>query len=255
MQTFKDLFLRDGPVLGLYMQSADPTVVEFAKAAGFDFIRLDNEHVLYDYAQLKSLIRTAILLDLPCQVRISHLADITKLLDAGAAGIVVPDVNTVDRAREAVAAVKYYPQGSRGIYPLSPPVGRFMRLTGSKDFAEYVKLANEYVSLTLQIEDVRTADCLDEILSLPGVDMVSSGKGDISQSLGMPGQTTAPEVLEFEQLLVRKALEYRKRPVLLANTKKNIEDLMRLGVRIFTCGPDELIFARSLQSFVKDLKE
>jgi 2-keto-3-deoxy-L-rhamnonate aldolase RhmA len=82
----------------LYIQSADPAVVEFAKAADFDFIRLDNGHVLYDYAQLKSLICTALLPDLPCKARMSHLADITKLLDADAAGIVVLDVNTVDLA-------------------------------------------------------------------------------------------------------------------------------------------------------------
>ncbi len=254
MTTFRELLQRPGPVLGLYLQSADPTVVEMAKYAGFDFIRIDYEHILYDYSQLKELLRVAILLDLPCQVRVSNLHDITKLLDAGATGIVVPDVNTVERAREAVAATKYYPLGTRGMYPVPYPAGRYLRAAGSDSFLNYVKTANDVVTLTIQIEDVKAAPYIDEIISLEGVDMVSSGKGDISQSAGKPGQTTAPEVLEMEQLIIRKALEHGKQPVVLASSRSFIEEMMRQGEKVFTVGPDEVIFANALQSFVEKLK-
>ena len=255
MSTFKELLNKDGPVLGLYVQSPDPYVVEMAKAAGFDFIRLDNEHILFDYSQLKELLRVAALLQLPCQVRVSDLTDVTKLLDAGATGIVVPDVNTPERARTAVSLTKYHPLGARGVYNLPSPVGRYLTAAGCGGFDEYVKVANDIVTLTIQVEDVRAASQIDEILSLPGVDMVASGKGDISQSVGKPGKTDDPEVVEFEKLLIRKALEHGKTPVMLARSPEYVSEMLKTGVRVFTAGPDELIFANALKSFVANYKQ
>jgi 4-hydroxy-2-oxoheptanedioate aldolase len=251
METFMELIKKEGPILGLYVQSPDPIVVEMAKAAGFDFIRLDNEHILFDYSQMKELIRVAALLEMPCQVRISDLSDITKLLDAGATGIVVPDVNTIERAREAVSYVKYHPLGARGVYNLPSPVGRYLTVAGHGTFDEYVKAANDIVTLTIQVEDVRASAYIDELVSMPGIDMVSSGKGDISQSVGKPGKTDDPEVVEFEKLLVSKAIEHGKQPVLLARNADYVKEMLRLGVKVFTAGPDELIFANALKSLVK----
>jgi 4-hydroxy-2-oxoheptanedioate aldolase len=254
MEKFQDLFKKEGPILGLYVQSPDPIVIEMAKAAGFDFIRLDDEHILFDYSQMKELIRVAALLQMPCQVRISDLSDITKLLDAGATGIVVPDVNTVERAREAVAHVKYHPLGARGVYNLPAPVGRYLVASGYNTFDEYVKEANDIVTLTIQVEDVKAAAYLDELISMPGVDMISSGKGDISQSVGKPGKTDDPEVVEFEKFLIRKALAHGKQPVLLARNAEYVKEMLHLGVKVFTAGPDEQIFANALKSFVKTYK-
>lgn len=254
MTTFRELLKRGEPLFGLYMQSGDPLVVELAKAAGFDFIRVDNEHILYNPGQLRDIIRVAVLLDMPCQVRVSSLEDVTKLLDAGATGIVIPDVNTLERAQKGVSAVKFHPLGSRGMYPVAPPVGRYLRAAGHDTFAEYVKAANDIVTLTVQVEDVRAADCLDDMLTLEGVDMVSSGKGDISQSIGFPGQINHPEVVAFEELLVRKALEHGKQPALMARSPEYVKKMAALGVRVFTCGPDEVIFANSLKNFMEQYR-
>lgn len=254
MKTIKDLLAQDGPILGLYMQSADPTVIEMAKWAGYDFIRIDNEHCMYDMSQLKELIRTAILCDMPCQVRVNDLNDITKILDAGATGIVVPDVNTVERAKEAIKAVKYYPIGERGMYPINYPVGRHIKAAGCSNFKEYVAKANDIVTLTIQIEDVKAKPYLDEIISLEGIDMVSSGKGDISQSLGIPGETMNPEVLDMEEAIIKSALRCGKQPVVLALSKEHMQAKMALGEKVFTCGMDESIFADALCAFVKKYK-
>ncbi|GHT00957.1 hypothetical protein AGMMS50276_27990 [Synergistales bacterium] len=253
--TFKDLLKKEGPILGLYLQSADPFVVEAAKAAGFDFVRIDNEHVLYDYSQIKELVRVAILLDMPCQVRVCDLTDVTKLLDAGVTGIVVPDVNTVERAREAVRVTKYAPLGERGMYPLQPPVGRYLSAAGFDNFADYVKVANEIVTLTVQIEDIKAKPYLDEIISMAGIDMISSGKADISQSIGKPGQTTAPEVVEFEKLLLSKALEHGKTPLMKGDSPAFIKEMMGLGEKAFTCGPDEVIIADAFKSYAESLRK
>jgi 4-hydroxy-2-oxoheptanedioate aldolase len=254
--TFRELLKKDGPILGLYLQSADPFIIEAAKAGGFDFIRIDNEHILYDYSQIKELLRVSILLDMPCQIRVSNLTDVTRMLDAGAMGIVVPDVNTVERARQAVQTAKYAPVGARGMYPLQPPVGRFLGAAGFDNFADYLKEANEIVTLTVQIEDIKATPFLDEIISMPGVDMVASGKADISQSVGKPGLTGAPEIVEFEKLLVRKTLEHGKTPTLMAGGNSVfVREMMEFGVKFFSCGPDEFIIINAFRDFVKNMKD
>lgn len=253
--TFRELQKKEGPILGLYLQSADPFIVEAAKAGGFDFIRIDNEHVLYDYSQIKELIRVAILLDMPCQVRVADLTDITRMLDAGATGIVVPDVNTVERAHQAVQATKYAPIGARGMYPLQPPVGRFLRAAGFDNFTDYLKIANDIVTLTVQIEDIRAMPFIDEIISMPGIDMIASGRADISQSIGKPGMMGAPEVIEFEKLLVRKALEHGKIPTLMAGMSHAfVQEMAKLGVKFFSCGSDEAIIVDAFRTFAERMK-
>ena len=254
MKTFKDLLKQEGPIIGLYMQSADPTLVEIVKWAGFDFIRLDNEHILYSPHQLKEMIRTSILCDIPCQVRVNDLDDIKKILDSGATGIVVPDCNSVERVRAAVRAVKYYPVGMRGMYCLDYPIGRHVRAAGCKNFEEYMKHANDIISLTIQIESVEAKNHLDELIGMEGVDMVASGKTDISQSMGIPGKAGAPEVLDMEQMIIEKALQHGKQPAVLALNREHMLGLMEKGEKVFTVSCDETIIADAFRSFIMKLK-
>jgi 2-keto-3-deoxy-L-rhamnonate aldolase RhmA len=161
----------------------------------------------------------------------------------------------VERAHQAVLATKYAPIGTRGLYPLPLPVGRYLHTTGEKNFIDYLKVANEVVTLTVQIEDVNAQPYLDEIISMKGVDMVSSGRADLSQSIGKPGQTADPEIVEFEALLMRKAIEYGKIPVFMVSTPIVVQEMMKAGGKIFTCGPDEAIIANAFQIFVKNMKK
>lgn len=249
MKYFSDLRNQKGPVLGLYMSSPDPSIVEIAKRAGFDFIRIDNEHTLFDYSHITELARTATLLDMPVQVRVSNLDDVTKFLDFGITGIVVPDVNTVERAKKAIEVTKFYPLGLRGMCPIC----RCVKISGYSP-EEYVKNANNIVDLTIQIEDIRAADYIDEILSLDGIDMVSSGKADISQSAGIPGQINDTKVIEMENLIVKKALEYGKQPVILVNNKKKIDELLSIGAKIFTTIHDYEVFLKSFETCTREFK-
>jgi 4-hydroxy-2-oxoheptanedioate aldolase len=249
MKSFNELFDQEGPILGLYLSSPDPYLVEIAKESGFNFIRIDNEHILFDYSNISELVRTANLLDIPAQIRVSNFHDITKFLDFGIAGIVVPNVNTVEIAKKAIAATKYYPIGSRGMYP----IGRCVKMSGySSD--EYIKVANNFVNLTIQIEDIKAAKYIDDIISLEGIDMISSGKADIAQSAGVPGQLNHVKVTEMENLIIQKALEYGKQPVVMVNSRKRMEELLTIGAKAFTVGPDYEIFFTALKDFVYQYK-
>ena len=242
MKSIKELAASGKPVLGTWVSIADASVIEMAKWAGFDYIRIDNEYIPFDPAKLAELIRTANLLEIPVHVRISRMEDIVSLLSCGANGIIVPDCNTIERAKEAIDRVKYYPIGNRGVN-----TGCRAAYVAGCPGPEYCKKGNDLVSLTIQVEDVKVADFIDELVSLEGIDMISSGRNDIAQSIGHPGETNHPKVFEFEDLLVKKTLEHGKLPVVLVYTRKEMDALLAKGVNVFTMANDEAMLRAGMK--------
>ncbi len=247
MKTFQELMTKKSTLKGLYITMENPTIIELAKVAGYDFVRIDGEHHLFDNATLAEIIRTGTNLDLPVHMRIADLEDITQLLDFGLTGIVVPNCNTVERAKEAIQLVKFHPLGARGIGGAT----RAVRLAGCS-LKDYVKKANDIVVLTIQIEDARALDCLDELLSLDGIDMVTTGTADLSQSMGIPGQNNDPRVTEIENVIIRKTLEYGKQPCIKVGNRSRYDQLVSWGVKVFNVGRDEALLQNAM---IKSLQE
>ncbi len=228
---------------------SDCAVIELAAYCGFDFVRIDLEHSLVDNFALANLIRTASLLELPVQVRIAYLGEVTRILDCGVNGIVVPDVTDSDTAKQAVELCKFAPIGKRGMYPK----GRGLRF-GLDDFGAYYEQANQKTDLIVQIEDKKAIDNIDEILSVDGIDMVASGKADLSQSLGVPTQCSHKRVLEAEDYIVKKALAYKKKPVIMASTRERVDQLAEMGVENIIIGPDTSLLCQSFKDVLQNLK-
>lgn len=243
-----DLSKLNRPIFGLYVSIPDPALVEMAYNAGFEFIRIDMEHILFGYDKVAELIRTARLLGMETQVRISNVSDITKFLDQGATGIMCPDVETPEMAKEVIKRVKYAPLGSRGMFPIS----RFVKF-GLEPFDDYMAQANDTVLTGIQIESLSAMEQIDEIFSLDGLDMVSSGKADLSQSMGMTGQMTHPKVVEAENYIIKKAIEYGKEPTALVGSRERAHALWDMGVRIMTAGVDLSMIANLYKTTVDQL--
>ena len=242
--SISDIFSREnGPILGLYVVVPDPTVIEIAAAAGYDFVRLDMEHHTFSYDKLGDMLRIARLCGLRAEVRISDMTDITKVLNMGANGIVCPNVDTVETAKEVVKYTKYAPVGSRGMYSIMPE-NRF----GCDSFLPYLDTANNRTTVTLQIESLSGIEQLDKILALEGVDMIATGRGDLSQSMGIPGRNMDPRVLEKEDDIVRRTLKAGKTPAILVPNKDRAVHLWEMGVRIMLVGHDLDILAKALDS-------
>ena len=228
---------------GLMLGYADPLIVEMAAYAGFDFIRIDCEHEMIDISAVKNMIITANHLNLPVIVRLSTLDDITRLLDFGVSGVIVPSVNSKEQAIEAVNLVKYGPIGARG-------------MSGSARYLKYgeTKLnpeeANERTLLVIQIETQEALNNINEILSVDGIDMVATGRGDLSQSLGYIGQPTHPKVIEAEDYVITQALKHNKIPNLLANTPERVSELKQKGVYCYSIGRDTEIIYKALKNHI-----
>ena len=84
--------------------------------------------------------------------------------------------------------------------------------------------------------------------------MLASGKADISQSAGLPGQTNHPKVIEMEELIIRKALEYDKQPVILAGNRNRIKELLSMGEKVFVAGVDDMIILKAFKDILCELK-
>lgn len=247
--TFRKLLAQDRPILGLYVVSPDPNLIEISAKAGLDYIRIDLEHGLLSYSEVREIVRTATLSHMPVQVRVNNLSDVTKLLDFGVTGIIVPGVDSVEAAKDAVNLVKYSPLGNRSFNN-----GARLFKFDSSEFMDYIKTANEEVLLGIQIESKQAIDRIDEILSVEGIDMVSSGKGDLSQSYGILGQNTHPLILEKEAYIIHKAIEHKKIPTVLTTSSSRTKELFALGCRILTLGSDMDIYAAGIREFINQVR-
>jgi 2-keto-3-deoxy-L-rhamnonate aldolase RhmA len=235
---------------GLNISFVDPVILECAKQAGYDFVRLDCEHILFDKTTITTMLREARLLELPLQIRVPSLTDVTALLDMGAIGIMVPHLESESSAKAAVQAVKYAPLGDRGMTGAARVLG-----LGRIALKDYVAKANAEIVLIGQIESQEGLTNIDAILAVPGLDMVATGRNDLSQALGVPGQNTHPKVLAAEDLIIQKALAAGKQPTILVKNTTRLQELYRKGVRCFSIERDDLLFTKAAKAHLEIMQE
>lgn len=177
-------------LIGTLLSARSPELAEALSLVGFDWFFIDLEHSTLDVAAAQQMMQ-AIADRAYSVIRIPGLAEehFKKALDAGCDGVVVPMIKSKEMAEAAVQFAKYPPLGSRG--------AGLARAHGyGLDFAEYVATANSRVALILQVEHIDAVNRIDEILAVPGFDAIFIGPYDLSGSMNMLGQVSAPEVQE-----------------------------------------------------------
>lgn len=188
----KQKLLAGEPVFGMSMMIPSPQVVEMAAGLGFDWVLLDCEHgtLSLESVELLCIAADAHGITPIARPAVNAPEAIAPLLDRGAMGVQVPHVNSGEDARRAVEAVKFYPQGKRGMAAGTRPSQ--YGLSGSA--AAYAEQANRQTLVCVQLEDFEAIQNADEILSVGGVDVFFIGPSDLSQSMGFIGRPDAPEV-------------------------------------------------------------
>jgi 2-keto-3-deoxy-L-rhamnonate aldolase RhmA len=182
----KEKIGRGEVVLGTFLFTPSPTIMEVIGYAGLDFAIIDTEHAPtgpFDTQTLENMVRAAEISGILPLVRLPERSRIMtqKALDAGAMGVVVPWVKTKGDAQRAVKDAKYPPEGHRGSCYLTRPTGYSSRFT-----EDYWHEANKSTMVVPMIEDQEGVDNLEEILSVEGVDFMFFGSRDFSMSSGFP---------------------------------------------------------------------
>ena len=158
---------------------------------GFDFIMIDCEHGSFTTREIADMISAARAIGLPAMVRIPELRreHVLKVMEMGAAGLLLPNTESADQARQLVDWAKYAPAGHRGV-SLSRPHTDFARVNGR----EYMDRANQEGVVMVQIESRQGVEHIAEILAVEGVDMALIGPNDMSQDYGLLGRFDHPEM-------------------------------------------------------------
>ncbi len=193
----KQRITRGAPAFGSLLNFGDPLVAEMMAAVGFDWLLVDTEHGPIDLATMATMFAT--ITRYPCAplVRVHALAEenVKRVLDAGAWGVLAPNVRTREEAELLVRACKYPPRGVRSL-----GAGRFS-LSFMTDAPTYFQRANDEILVIVQIEHHEAIKNIDAILSVPGVDACYVGPNDFCASLGL-APSLEPAHPEFQEAMV-----------------------------------------------------
>jgi 2-dehydro-3-deoxyglucarate aldolase len=187
-RSFRERLLQGEMLLGTMVTLPVAATAEIVADAGFDWLFVDGEHGPIGTSELVAILQ-AVGERVPCLVRVPAATEpaIKSALDAGATGIIVPQVNTADTAAAVVRYARYAPEGGRGV-GIARAHGYGFR------FDEYMRSANEKTVVIVQAEHASAVEHIDEIVQVPGVDAVFLGPYDLSASLGKIGRFDDPEV-------------------------------------------------------------
>jgi 4-hydroxy-2-oxoheptanedioate aldolase len=184
------LALKQGPCFGPFVKCEDPGMLECIGHAGFDFCVLDMEHGPHSIHFLQNLVRAAESCGLLPIVRIpeGQPSMAGAALDVGAVGVQLPQIGSAKEAEIAIKHARFAPKGQRGVC-------RFVRAAeyGSRAKADYFQDAEEAI-VVIQLEGKEALGQLEDILEVPGIDVLFVGPYDLSQSLGITGQVSHPLV-------------------------------------------------------------
>ena len=173
-------------------------MIDYMGQFGFDGAWIDTEHSPNTWEQIAHMTRACDLWGMTslCRVNSNEPWLITRMLDVGATGIVVPHVNTKEQAEKAAKSAKYGPLGYRGM-----AAGR-----QSYGVTDYYRKANEQTLLVVYIEEVEAVKNLDEILTVDNIDVFLPGPFDLASDMGYTGQPEHPEVVKAVDECVEKIL-------------------------------------------------
>lgn len=223
--------LAGGWTAGAIVPVADPAMVEVLALAGFDHVLIDAEHGNISVADCEVLVRAAETAGITPIVRVPVNAPdvILRFLDTGAQGVLVPQIATREDAERAVQAARYYPLGRRGL------AGTRAAAYGlGAALPDYVQVANEQLLVLGLIEDIRAVEQLPAILAVPGLDIISIGPADLSQSMGQPGNIQHPDVQEAIATIIAQGVAAGKVVGMNCPTAEAVARERARGVRLFS---------------------
>lgn len=185
----------------------NPAITILARESGLDFLFYDCEHGMYSYETLHNLILIGNAEGIPSFVRVPQLArgDVSRVLDCGAAAVMVPMIENAQQAKLLVEWSKYPPLGRRGYAG-----GANTDYRPSGNHKSNMKELNESVISIVQIETAAGVDNIEEILSVEGIDAAVLGPADLAISLGIPGEYNNPIELDSINKVAQACKKYEK---------------------------------------------
>jgi len=241
MTGFREKCIGFERVIGTFSAIPHPVAIEVTAAAGLDFLCIDWEHTQIGRERIEDLIRAADIHKLPAMVRVpGHAPEwIASVLDAGAAGVLVPRVSTAAQAEAAVMATRYPPIGERGVGP-----GRASAY--GYRIPDYLKAANDSLVLAIQVETADGLANIDEIVKVEGVDVIFIGPGDLSVSINAMGPAGAEKLNAAIETIAKAARAAGKAVGIFRPSADDVGKWSAAGISFYMLASDTMFLDASL---------
>ena len=235
-------------LVGTMLTLRCPDVAEILAGVGFDWLFIDAEHGTFEARDMQAMLQAAGA-GTPCVVRVSSNEEvpIKKALDVGAAGIIAPQVNSVEQAEAVVRFAKYAPQGARGV-GIGRAHGYGLR------FQEYVDSANQDVAVIIQAEHIAAVEHIEAIVEVPGIDAVLVGPYDLSASLGRIGQVDHPDVTAAIDRVTQACRDAGVWLGIFGISSEAVGPYVEKGYTLITVGVDTMMLGEAAKSVLAELK-
>ncbi len=237
------------PTVGTHILSAWPTLVELiGHSRQYDYVEFVAEYAPFTMHDLDNLGRAFEVAGVAGMIKIEqtqYTHQAMRAIGSGFQSVLFADIRTVDDARLAVDAVRAettMARGARGRGRLGVGMRRDVGVVRHGGQPAYVDALNDVV-IAIMVEKKSCVDNLDEILKVPGIDMVQFGASDFSMSIGKPAQYADPEVLEAELHTIKTALKKGKNPRVELRDPSQAQKYIDMGVKHFCIGWDVRILA------------
>lgn len=245
--------------IGTHVISPWPGIVEIiGHSHVFDYIEYVGEYSPFSLEQLDNFGRAIDLFpDMSSMMKVDEQTRgfiAQRAIDAGIQNVLFTDIRTADDARECVRVVRSERPESGGIHGAS--MRRAVGYVMEGGSAAWAKAMDEVV-IALMIEKKGAIENLDEILTVPGIDMLQFGPSDYSISVGKPGRGGDPDIQDAHKMMIQKALAAGLHPRVEIGSLEQAKRYMDMGVRHFCVGWDiGIVFSWCKQQakFIEDLK-
>ncbi|MBW6484802.1 MAG: hypothetical protein K0B01_01450 [Syntrophobacterales bacterium] len=231
----------------------NPEIVKILKVCGFDFFIVDAEHGSFDYSDVARMFALAREAGIPPMIRIPEVRRelVLKYMEMGAKGILLPNTETVEQAQALVAYSKYYPLGDRGVSLLRAHTG-FEKIESATGYMEKV---NAETLLMLQIESPKAVERIDDLLAVDGIDAAFVGPNDLSQSMGIMGQTDHPRFIEAVERVIAAAKKHGKFSGIHMMAVEALEPWMKKGMTLNFWGNEVVMLMNAAKAGLARLKK
>jgi 2-dehydro-3-deoxyglucarate aldolase/4-hydroxy-2-oxoheptanedioate aldolase len=243
-----------GTALGtMVFEFATPGVARIAASAGADFVVFDQEHSGWGIETIRMLMATARAADIVPLVRVPSTQHhfISRPLDVGASGIMVPMVETAEQARAVVSAAKYPPEGERGA---AFGIGHD-DYEAAEDVVSGMQHANDETLLIAQIETTDGIENVEEISTVDGLDVLWIGHNDLTNSIGIPGQFDHPDYLRAVDRFLKACADNGKAPGVMSTSIDEARARLEQSFRCVAYWGDIWLYASALREGIERIRE
>ena len=234
--TLRQRLKRGETLIGTMVQEVrTPAIAQILKQVGFDFFMLDMEHGAFNLETAAEIIRAARLVGIPPLVRVAgpQYELIGRILDQGAVGVMLPRVESRAEVEFLVQSIKYPPLGKRGMSSDAPHSGYDF-----KPLAEFVEINNDDTIAIAQIERKAAIENIDDILSVPGVDVALVGPEDLSVSLGLQEGDLQARVTRAIETMMAAARRHGVVSAIHMGNVERLQDWLRKGMSMVMYSSD-----------------